>query len=138
MIALPVRQGESTEELAAKFSAAAEGLVQLNLVEMGGREFPPLLQSGLVSYRREAVGKELWSSVSIVFARGYGDCEDLSAIVAAEARRAGKQARVVVRPSRSGRGFHAVVEVDGRRYDPSKALMRRGLWLPQEGRKNGI
>lgn len=121
---MPIVPGEGTEVLAAYYTAIAEGLVQLNLVQMQLHQYPPLLASG-VRYRREPRGSELWSSVSIVYLRGYGDCEDLAAIVVAEARLRGKEARVVVRPARNARGFHAVAEVEGKRYDPSRALIRR-------------
>ena len=104
----------------AAIDASLEGLVRLNLQQLRARPRPELYKSG-VRYRRDT--GETWDSADIVYRRGYGDCEDLAAIRAAELRLAGVPARAVVRHSSTpGVAWHCVVQV-GRRYeDPSARL----------------
>lgn len=103
-----------------------EGLVRTNVWLMETNPLPPLYSSG-VRYRREPRGSEEWTPAPRVFARRFGDCEDLAAWRAAELRRAGElDARAI--PIRSGaRIWHAVVErEDGTIEDPSRALGMKG------------
>lgn len=94
----------------------------VHLISRG--HYPPLLTSG-VRYRREPLGQERWKPIDVLYADGYGDCEDLSAALAAQLRARGVPARVVVRKT-GLRLFHALVGV-GRGetitlIDPSKML----------------
>lgn len=104
-------------------NAALEGLVLANLEEQRD-SFARSILDGSVRYRREPIGREDWRTRSRVLLDGYGDCEDLAAALAAELRAQGVPARAVVRPSRGGRGYHAVVRIRGRRgeLDPSRWL----------------
>ena len=111
--------------------AIAEGLVGLNcwmLQEMEERGFVvPLLYDSGVRYRRERPGEEWWESITDIMGvhgDGEGDCEDLSAIRAAELRYYyGEPARVRIGRTRRG-SFHAVVERgDGTIEDPSRILV---------------
>lgn len=101
--------------------AALEGLVRVNLVQLRRRPRSPLYRSQ-VRYRRDK--GETWDAADKVYARRWGDCEDLAAIRAAEYRIAGVAARAVVRRSRSpGVAWHCVVQLPGGRYeDPSLRL----------------
>lgn len=111
--------------------AVAEGLVLLNCVLFDsarerGVEMPSLYDTH-VTYRREPSGSEWWESARDVLgvARdGSGDCEDLSAYMAAWYRVfMDEEASVLV--LRTSRGtFHAVVlHEDGTIEDPSRILV---------------
>lgn len=125
MIGVPIIAGDSRRVIAARLSAVAEGLVQLNLVELSRCEFPALYESG-VRYQRELPGREVWLSIPTVLALGVGDCEDLSGWRTAELRRGGERAaRVEIYPT-TGTGYHAVVRrASGKIEDPSDVLIRR-------------
>lgn len=117
----------------AAIEAIAEGLVGLNCyllqaAEAQGIDVPPLYESG-VRYRREAKGTEWWESITDILGVhgiGEGDCEDLSALRAAEYRYFdGIPARVRILRTRRG-SFHAVVELpDGTIEDPSRILVEQ-------------
>ncbi|MDI9410353.1 MAG: hypothetical protein QM519_02325 [Bacteroidia bacterium] len=125
MIGFPVDyRRDQPEFVAKKLTAILQGLVALNLVEMERQRFAPLLDSGIV-YRREPRWSEMWRSASIVYAQGFGDCEDLSAILAAQWIREGLPAQAIVREARGVPGFHAVVMLRGVEYDPSAILIRK-------------
>lgn len=105
-------------------NTALEALVEANVEQMQDEGFVRSVLDGSVRYRREPIGREDWRTRERVLLDGYGDCEDLSAALAAELRAQGVPAYAVVRPSRGGRGYHAVVRVRGRRgeLDPSRWL----------------
>lgn len=93
-------------------------------------EWPGLLDSG-VYYKREPKGVEEWQDVAETLRRGYGDCEDLACMLAAEITvRNGIEARpdFTLREIRQQNGdltkmFHIFVRLPGgRRIDPSKML----------------
>jgi hypothetical protein len=120
----------------AAIEAVAEGLTGLNFwimteMEKRGTPLPRLYDSG-IRYRRESAGREWWESISDalqVHGGGEGDCEDLSAIRAAELRFLyGEPARV--RIGKTSRGsFHAVVQRgDGSIEDPSRIINDRELY----------
>lgn len=110
--------------------AALEGLVRAAMVDLRAHpEIPSLYSSGVVWKAEE--GTEDWDIPSIVYARGWGDCEDLTAWRTAERRLKGERgARARVVPGVLGY-YHAIVEgADGRREDPSRKL---GMEVPAMG-----
>jgi hypothetical protein len=113
----------------AALTMALEGLVRMDEklmgeVSIGGAGYPSLYASN-VRYRREPRGQEDWKTADRVFDDGYADCEDLSAVRAAELRRAGDPAMVLVVPTQRGK-FHAVVlRGNGEIEDPSRVLLRK-------------
>jgi hypothetical protein len=110
---------------------ALAGLTAMNQALMARGRVPSLYQSG-VRYRRESPDR--WSTADLVNARGFGDCEDLSAWRAAELRQAGEPAYADVRHV-GGHQWHAyVVRGDGRSEDPSAAL---GMRSKRRRRKKG-
>jgi len=94
-------------------------LVGLNRRILRTRSFAPLLTSG-VRYRRE--NGEQWQTIAQLYKAGAGDCEDLSAALAAQYQNRGIPARVAL--VRTGPNLlHAVVRMpDGTIDDPSRAL----------------
>lgn len=105
--------------------ARARWLRTLNaLVNASLRESAPPLARTAIRYRREPLGREQWQTAAETFARGEGDCEDLSIYLARDFRARGIPAHVVIKRTRSG-GLHALVlaRVHGRTLllDPSKA-----------------
>jgi len=114
---------------AAAFAAAVEGLVQLNIKILEGRipgrhRFPPLRSTRIV-YKKER--RDVWRDIQQVFEAGWGDCEDLSAIVVAQLRFSGRDPDAYVDVYKSGRKrYHAVViRGDGRKEDISRELGMR-------------
>lgn len=113
-------------------TAAAESLAAMNFVMLARSHgnVPRLYESGVV-YRREH-GTEEWRTIDEVYEDGYGDCEDLAGIRAAELRYyEGEPARVLVVETPRG-SYHAVVlRADNSIEDPSRILLmlesRRGL-----------
>jgi len=113
----------ATVDLPAKpatLEAMLEGLVLVNVAILDEQPLPPLYASG-VRYEREK-GTENWLTCAQVFARNAGDCEDLCCWRAAELRRAGDDAMVIV--IRGGVDlWHVLVErADGSLEDPSTVL----------------
>lgn len=109
---------------------ALAGLTAMDLAYVP--ELPPLYEAG-VRYRREA--PDTWSTADIVYARGFGDCEDLAAWRAAELRITGEDpAATADLYEVAPRKWHAIVlRGDGTIEDPSKVLgmrtrRRRGVW----------
>lgn len=109
-------------------NTALEALTRANLEEMQriGDAGASILDGG-VRYRRERRGAEDWRTRGRVLLDGYGDCEDLSAALAAELRMQGIPAYAHVRPARGGPGYHAVTRVRGfaGELDPSRWLGMR-------------
>ena len=101
-------------------------LAEVSMVQRRAGEAPSIFdaaKSGRVRYRKELPGHEDWQTAAETFARGWGDCEDLAIWLAADLRLAGKNAaRVVVRRSRGGNGWHALVHDGTKLRDPSKVL----------------
>lgn len=103
-------------------------LYAVDLAYLSARpDTPPLYLSGVRYSRepREVRGRvELWDSVPVVLAQGWGDCDDLAAWRAAELSLSGVYALPVlveVAPF-SGR-YHVVVwRSDGQWEDPSARL----------------
>lgn len=122
---------------------ALECLTRINQWQFRRGVVPPLFQSGVV-YKEEPPGREDWDDAVTVSQRGWGDCEDLAAYLAAELRENGVHAECVIKykfiPSSQLRssGFrartknglylvHVMVRLpDGRIIDPSKLLGMRG------------
>jgi len=101
--------------------AALQGLVALNRILIPRLGLPSLYGSG-VDYKRER--GEQWQTAAEVFVAGHGDCEDLSAVRAAELQLEGEQARAWVVKVGPG-AYHAVVRrADGTIEDPSKICRR--------------
>lgn len=139
MIGIPIIAGDDRDLIARRLSAVAEGLVQLNLLEMDLRSYPRLYQSGL-RYQREIQGREHWLSAPTLMILGVGDCEDLSGYRTAELRRDGEMATVLIYPT-GGRGYHAIVKrADGSTEDPSEILIRmaRGEVPGRKKRKHAV
>lgn len=89
--------------------------------------FPSVYDYPTIRYEAEPPGLELWSSTAALFARGFGDCEDLSCDRSAQLQLEGIPARSVpmleeVTPT--GEEFwHVVTQLpDGRIEDPSALL----------------
>lgn len=81
---------------------------------------------GHIRYEAEPDGLEIWASTPALFARGFGDCEDLAADRAAQLITEGIPARAVLslqlRTAIEDR-WHVLVELpSGQLEDPSKAL----------------
>lgn len=101
--------------------ALSRGLVSLNRYLLNQGDFPPLYKSGVI-YKAEPRGQEEWVRADKLYVKKYGDCEDLSAVRAAELQNLGEYATVDILPT-GFRRFHAVVERgDGRIEDPSLRL----------------
>ena len=110
-------------------TAALEGLVRVAMCQLreareAGRPFPRLYESG-VRYAPED-GAEEWLGPTDVYARGYGDCEDLVAWRVAELRLSGRtRAQGWCYSPRAGL-IHCVVREGGRIVeDPSARLGMR-------------
>ena len=112
---------EGIEEL----EALLEGLVLLNLSQLRRGLCPPLYHAG-VRYQREPPGREDWFTAVKCFRKKHGDCEDLSAYLAASYRLVGIEARAVVRQVRPGLKHVTVRLPDGTIEDPSKRLGMSG------------
>lgn len=83
---------------------------------------PRLYESG-VRYRRERPRVEDWLMIPDLYARRFGDCEDLGAALAAERRVRDGCLDAVAFTRRTGRKtFHTLVDCDGRVEDPSRVL----------------
>lgn len=107
-----------------------QNLWQLDFLARAGRPAAPLYQTPVV-YRRDPPGKEWFRSLARVYSTGWGDCDDLAAIRAAEIRRAGGRAFAEVRPTPRPNVLHAVV-TDGRNLveDPTEFLASLGRYEP--------
>jgi predicted transglutaminase-like cysteine proteinase len=104
---------------------ALEGLTAMNRAILRVNGAPPLYESGVV-YKPEK--PDHWETLDILLARGFGDCEDLSAWRAAELQEQGIDAHadLYALPNRPGKWHAIVVLPDGTTEDPSLALgMRR-------------
>lgn len=112
--------------------AALEGLVRLNVALMHqhaaeGKPVPALGLAG-VHWRPDSERgqpAETWDSLDVVRRRGYGDCEDLAAWLAAEYRyKRNIMAKAVVQRSRTpGVSWHCVVHLPGGQVlDPSAKM----------------
>lgn len=92
------------------------------------RRWPfPSIYDGALRYEREPPGVEIWASTAALFARGYGDCEDLAADRVSELLLQGVPARNVLdleQRTPSGDHYHVLLEHPGGLEDPSAALMR--------------
>lgn len=120
----------------ATLDACLEALVRQNLwqldaLERAGRPVAPLYQSRVV-YKRDPPGKEWFRSLARVMSTGWGDCDDLAAIRAAEIRRAGGAAHASVFTTPRANTLHAVVTNDARTIieDPCALLAALGRYEP--------
>lgn len=108
----------------AQLAAALEGLTLINQAQIqeGVRGVNADLQAGRITYARRDLGEE-WLPLLDLRARGAGDCEDLSAAIAAELRhhkRIHATAHPYFVPGKPGL-VHVVVKLpDGRTLDPSR------------------
>ena len=64
---------------------ALESLTRINQWHFRRGAVPPLFSSGVI-YKEEPPGREDWDDAPTVAGRGWGDCEDLAAYLAAELR----------------------------------------------------
>lgn len=106
-------------------AALLEGIVLLNVEILARSPLPPLYRAGVV-WRAEA-GTEDWLTCDRVFARRWGDCEDLACWRAAELRIRGEGA--IALPVRAGHTrtggnlWHVLTErANGDIEDPSRVL----------------
>lgn len=117
----------------APLQIALEGLTQINEWQirrslrraqkgLSDRVVAPLYASGVV-YREELPGREDWPDIHRVFAAGWGDCEDLAAIRAAELRVAGFECEPVIKWQWIPR------EMMIRQGYPAHKLPDRGVWM---------
>lgn len=111
----------------SEWPALLERLVQQSVRDrLAGT--PPLSATQVI-YKREPARRELWQSASSSYSIGDGDCEDLAVWLAADARLAGVNANVVVKPVRPGLRHALVLVRRGGRsliFDPSAARGMRG------------
>lgn len=111
-----------------------EALIMVNRDHMSRKKLPLLYESGVV-YKREPkrrlrdgriVTVENFRDVACIYARGWGDCEDLASIRVAELREyAGEDARIrVTAKSQPGKKlWHVtVMRANGVPEDPSRRL----------------
>jgi len=111
------------------FAAALMGVIAINRLWLRdahrqGKPVAPLYAAGVIYHPEQ---KENFLCIPGVLARGFGDCDDLTAWRVAELRESGQDpgARPFVRPSKSGvpGRFHALVlRGDGTYEDPSAKL----------------
>lgn len=89
----------------------------------------PSVYDGGIRYEAEPLGLELFASTPVVFARRFGDCEDLACDVVAERLLSGISARAALRleeQNEQGDFWHVLVEhKSGRLEDPSITLGMR-------------
>lgn len=92
---------------------------------------PLLYQSG-VRYRNEPPGQgfEEFALIPVIYARKWGDCDDLAPWRVAELRERGEPAKIRIQwktSSGGGKLYHIVVRrADGRIEDPSRILGMKG------------
>ena len=90
---------------------------------------PTLYKSNII-YREEPPGQESFDSIQLCLKRGWGDCDDLSAIRCANLNEIGIAATPYLKWRDKGPNqniYHAVVRLpDGRIEDPSLALGMAG------------
>lgn len=115
---VPLREGA--------YLLALDALTQINLWARRRLRLPSVYTGGL-SWVEEPPGLEVWASSPALYARGYGDCEDLAADRAAELQLNGVGARAVIRfvgrdPNGSDHWHVVVRHPDGRIEDPSLSL----------------
>lgn len=85
---------------------------------------PPRLLESHVRYAREQPRSDHWVPASVVYQRGYGDCEDLTAAYIGEMRAQGMRAWPVA--LRQGpKDWHYVVGHPGGRVTDPSALLRQ-------------
>lgn len=108
-------------ETAPQVCAAVTGLVLVNLAQLQHLTLLPLYQSG-VRYRREPVSRENWLSIGELYARRFGDCEDLAAARCAQLRHGGEKALIHVKIVNPTLMHILVRRENGTLEDPSKAL----------------
>lgn len=98
--------------------------IAISQLDRCGGAMPPLadlIRQGVVRYEPEPPGLERFDPPSVVLARGWGDCDDLSCWRAGELRYTGEDpgAHAFVYPS-GYKKWHAIVgRSDGREEDPS-------------------
>lgn len=121
-----IRVGFTVRRVSAKrLRIMLDALVRLNLDDMHERRFPPLYKSG-VRYRREPKepGKpEQWQTITELYARRFGDCEDLASARVAELRMQGIRAVPWLLRRPGSPTWHVVVRYpSGKIEDPSRLL----------------
>jgi len=119
-IGISLQVGATKEAL----ELALEYLTRANLLYLRDHPRVPALYKSGVRYQREARGRETWRTIPEVLRAGHGDCEDLSAFLAAQLRQRGIPARCIA--TQSGNLWHITViaSVKGSEihYDPSRVL----------------
>jgi hypothetical protein len=103
---------------------ALETVTRLNerlMSEGKAPTFTDLVKAGKVKWKPEPPGAERFDHAGTVAARGWGDCDDLAPMKAAELRVTGEDPDATARVYKSGPGrWHAVVQRgDGSIDDPS-------------------
>ena len=111
-----------------------EALTTVDLIYLSTHHVPPLYQAG-VRYQEEPRGKpgiigspnEEFASVPAVYARGWGDCDDLAPWRCAELRKLGFKAKIRVQWKKfpNGKLFHIVVRRFGAVPDWNPRFMVR-------------
>jgi hypothetical protein len=127
--------GASDDDNAQALQALLECLVTINRVYLRRHPRTPKLYDSGVRYVRTQV----WDSIPDLLARRYGDCKSLTAMLVAELRQQGEQAKPVFRfarnPHTHQKDFHILVWRGGKDFeDPSRRLgmdeyhRRQGIW----------
>lgn len=143
-LALPHVKGEGSEWRFGPLLICLECLTRVNQWHFRRGVVPPLFSAG-VRYQEEPPGREDWDDAVTVAGRGWGDCEDLAAYLAAELREVhGIPAECVIKSKfittaeLKAQGYpiipdegifliHVMVRLpDGRVIDPSKLLGMKG------------
>lgn len=107
------------------YVALLDTLCALDMFDRSQAYYPSVYDA--LYYVEEPIGLEIWASTAALFARGYGDCEDLSCDRAAELALSGIPARAVLDFEGSNGAndfYHVVCETPAGIEDPSAALLR--------------
>ena len=118
--------GMSAEAAARVIGGLLSGVVRANVDYLRRHPWTPHPYRAGLRYQREPRGQEHWKGISQILRDRHGDCEDLSAYLAAWYIARGQKAQIHLtwkRTRRGGRLFHVQVRgPSGRIEDPSRVL----------------
>lgn len=109
-----------------------EALTTVNLLILTTHKVPPLYRSG-VRYQMEPREwpREKFDAIPEVYARKWGDCDDLAPWRCAELRRDGKRAAIRVKWKRTPNGklYHIIVVIRHKVVNPDGSVQH---WIEEE------